>query len=278
MTPALRVIGHDTVLQRFSDDIPFNLLLTGSSGIGKRRLGLALAQRFAKSYDIMVLEQVDDKKPLSIGQIRDAGQFISKRPFGSKYKFVLIDATVMTDAAAQALLRMLEESPARVRFILSTSGALPLTILSRCAKVQVSPLTDAQVLEVLEMLGFSGDLATIAARLSKGSVETALSHINNSERRRKVLSVLQLLVARKVSAVIPAVRKWGEADIVEAAKWFEDLLLSPFGVTSSYTYKELSLGASFTPEDVDAYLRLLRTPMRPSLKMLYLAIRVLESK
>jgi hypothetical protein len=108
-------------------------------------------------------------------------------------------------------------------------------------------------------------------------VATALAHINNSERRRKVLSVLQLVLSRKITAVIPAVRKWEEADIVETAKWFEDLLLIPFGIMSSYTYKELSLGSSFTPEEVEKYLKLLRTPMRPSLKMTYLAIRVLES-
>jgi hypothetical protein len=89
---------------------------------------------------------------------------------------------------------------------------------------------------------------------------------------------MQLLLQRKISAVLPAVRKWTEADIVEVTHWFEDLLLVPYGIMSSYTYKELSLGASFTAEDVEKYLRLLRTPMRPSLKMTYLAIRVMESR
>lgn len=274
----LKVIGHEAIQQRFADDIPLNLLLVGPPGIGKHRLALSIAQTFAKSYDIMVLEQGEDGKPLSIGQIRDVAPFVAKRPFGSKYKIVIIDATAMTDAAAQALLRMLEESNDRTRFILSTSGALPLTILSRCAKVQVAPLTDDEVLQVLEMMGWSGDLANIAARLSKGSVETALAHINNADRRRRILSVIQLLMQRKISAVLPAVRKWGEADIVEITRWFEDLLLVPFGIMSSYTYKELSLGASFTADDVEKYLKLLRTPMRPSLKMTYLAIRILEAR
>ena len=276
MEAALKVIGHVDIQQRFSADIPFNLLLVGPPGVGKHRLALSIAQQFSNSYDIMILEP-SKGAPVSIGQVREAGKFISTHPFGSRYKIVIIDATGIADSSVQALLRMLEEPPERVRFIITTSGQLPLTIFSRCAKVQVSPLSDAEVLQILELLGFSGDLAAIAARLSKGSVETALAHINNSERRRKVLSVLQLILERKLGAVIPSVRKWSESDIVEVTKWFEDLLLAPYGVMSSYTHAELALGKSFTPEEANTYIRLLKTPMKASLKMTYFAIRILEN-
>jgi hypothetical protein len=77
--------------------------------------------------------------------------------------------------------------------------------------------------------------------------------------------------------VFPAVRKWTEAEIGECISFFEDLTLVPFGRMSSYTKRELAIGASFTPEDIDKYLKLLKTPMRPSLKMMYLAIRLVES-
>ena len=277
MNASLKVIGHDNLLQRFSVGIPLNLVLVGPPGIGKLRLALAIAQQFANTYDIMVIEP-GDAAPVSIGKIREVGKFVAKHPFGSKYKIVVIDASGMPDAPVQALLRMLEEPPERARFILTTSGSLPLTILSRCIKVQVAPLSDPEVLQVLELLGFSGDLATVAARLSKGSVETALAHINNSGRRRKVLSVLQMILGGKLGAVIPAVRTWVEPDILETVRWFEDLLLVPYGVMSSYTHKELAIGASFTTEDVQSYLQLLRTPMKPSLKMVYMAIRVIENK
>ena len=277
----LHVIGHETIKERFAAALPFNIILVGPSGVGKRRLAAYLAQRFARPFDILSLEPEEDdkgkKKAVNVKQVRSCKKFVATRPFASPCKIVVINATLITNEAVQALLRMLEESSDRVRFIIHTSGVLPLTILSRCVKVQVAPLSNNEVLEVLEMLGFTSDMAKVSASLSKGSVEIALSHMNDSELRRKVLSVVQLMVHKKLPGILVAVRKWGEAEIGECTKWFEDLLLAPFGRTSSYTHKELAIGVAFTAEDIDRYLKLLHTPMKPSLKMAYIAIRVMET-
>ena len=277
----LKVVGHEDLKSRFEPDIPFNLVFVGPVGIGKKRLATYIAQRHAKVFDILLLEPlVERDKPLkavSISQIREAVRFVSKRPFGSKYKIVVIDSP-MTPEAEQALLRVLEEANARSRFILTTSGALPLTILSRCVKVQVAPLSDAEVLEVLEMLGFTSDSSKVAARLAGGSVAAALDNLQNAERRRIVLSVLQMMIARSIAGVLPVIRKFDQLEVDECINWFQDLLLVPFGRMSFYTRKELSIGASLSSEDVDKYLKLLKLPMKPSLKFLYLTIRMLESR
>ena len=277
----ITVIGHADIKARFTDALPLNVLLFGPEGVGKRRLSHYIAECHAKPFDIMTIEPtVKDKKtrPVSISQIREAGKFVSKKPFGSKLKVVTVDCSQMPDEAAQALLRMLEEPPPRTRFVLSTSGAMPLTILSRCSRVQVSPLSEDEVYAVLELLGFSGDTAKVAARVAAGSVATALEHVNNAERRRAVLTMFYFLLHGKVGSVIPVARKWGEAEVLEAIKWFEDLLLMPFGHMSSYTYKELEPGKAFTADEITKYITLLRTPLRPSLKMIYLTIRVLEAQ
>jgi DNA polymerase III delta prime subunit len=279
----IHVIGHEIVKKRFQNSLPFNLVLVGPVGIGKKRLASWIALQHAISFDILALEPVksdkDEKeKGVGIGQIRAVGKFVSTRPYGSNYKIIVIDAGGMTDAAAQALLRMLEEAHPRVRFILTTSGSLPLTILSRCVKVQVSPLSDVEVLEVLEMLGFTSDASKIAAKLAGGSVAAALDHLQNAERRRSVLSVLQLMITRRIAGVLPVVRTFTEAEVTEAINWFSDLLLAPFGRTSFYTMKELAIGVSLSPEDIDKYLKLLRTPLKPSLKFAYMAVKMLEDK
>ena len=275
----LHVVGHTAIKERFYKELPYSLLLTGPEGIGKRRLASYLAQQHAEPFDILTLgvEDTKVKKAVSIQQVRECGKFISTRPFSNTHKVVVIDATVITDAATQALLRMLEEPPASARFIITTSGSLPLTVLSRCTRVQVPLLSEAEVTEVLELQGFPTEMAKTAARLSEGSVGKALAYMKNSERRRAILSVLHLMVGKKLSSVVPLVRKFEQTEVDEAITFFEDVLLAPFGRLSFYTAKELALGASFTPVEIEAYLKLLQTPLKPSLKWLYLGVRMMEA-
>lgn len=63
--------------------------------------------------------------------------FVSERPAVGRQKAVIIDGDKMNSAAANALLKTLEEGTAEFEII--SSAALPDTVMSRCSIVYVSP-------------------------------------------------------------------------------------------------------------------------------------------
>ena len=78
-----------------------------------------------------------------IDDIRFLKKWASLKPF-REFKIAIIrDADRMTEEASNAFLKILEEPPKRVVFILITTKpfVLPLTINSRCQHVPFSKLT-----------------------------------------------------------------------------------------------------------------------------------------
>ena len=116
--------------------------------------------------DLIRVEQVD---PL----IADLGL----RPFsGSRRVWVIPEAEYFHPAAANKLLKSVEEPPDHVYFLLVTDRlerVLP-TIVSRCQQVDFRPLSDQQVAAYLgERYGLDEIEAAALARLSGGAVERA---------------------------------------------------------------------------------------------------------
>ena len=71
------------------------------------------------------------------------------------WRVAIVDtADDMNDNAANALLKMLEEPPARAMLLLlsNTPGRLLPTIRSRCQRLELRPLDDAALAEALEAL------------------------------------------------------------------------------------------------------------------------------
>lgn len=91
---------------------------------------------------------------------------------------IICDAHTMTDAAANVLLKNLEEPPAQTLWILVTAqkGRLLKTILSRCFSVSFSPLTTAIVEALLRENGLDAAKAARLSRLCDGSVSRGLEH------------------------------------------------------------------------------------------------------
>lgn len=94
--------------------------------------------------------------------------------------FIVRDAEELTQSAANALLKTLEEPHDRVHFILLTSRPHRLldTILSRSLAVRFGPLPERVVADILAGRGLDGSLAA----LSHGSMREALE-LADAERR-----------------------------------------------------------------------------------------------
>ena len=85
--------------------------------------------------DYYALTPEKGKSSLGIDAVREVSEKLYEHARLGGAKVVWIgDAAMLTDAAANALLKTLEEPPAHVKFLLATTDPqkLPVTILSRC--------------------------------------------------------------------------------------------------------------------------------------------------
>lgn len=155
--------------------------------------------------DILFVEPERDR--IKIAQIREVQQASSRAPYEARFRFVLIDeAHTMTDEAANALLKTLEEPSARMRLILVTDQPHGLldTIISRCQVLRFGSLDQEQVVELLtaELSDPDDpdalpdpDTLRVAAGYGEGSVGRSLAVIESEmldERRSFIERVTSL--------------------------------------------------------------------------------------
>jgi DNA polymerase-3 subunit delta' len=116
---------------------------------------------------------------ISIDQIRELQHSANLPPFEGKHKAFLIDqAELLSHEAANCLLKTLEEPSPRVVFLLLTTNEklLPATVVSRCQRLELSPLTVTEVESALiTRWGATPDKARLLARLCHGCLGWAIS-------------------------------------------------------------------------------------------------------
>src|SRR5690606_25713018 len=95
------------------------------------------------------------KTVVTVEEIRKVTRFLSMTSHDGGYRVVIVDpADDMNVNAANALLKTLEEPPARTLFVLISHslGALLPTIRSRCQTVKLKPLPPKLLLQALRSL------------------------------------------------------------------------------------------------------------------------------
>lgn len=165
-----KVQGQDRVVAFLqeavkSGHLPPAYLFIGPPGIGKMTAALVLSHQLLGSEkeqhaDRLLL--VPEKGSLKIEAIRDLIQKVSFKPLEADRMVIIIDESdKMTLGAANALLKVLEEPPSYVLFILlsATPDSLPATIRSRCQKVLFRPATNSKpIADSEEWQHFTQDL------------------------------------------------------------------------------------------------------------------------
>lgn len=226
--------------------VPNSLLFAGADGIGKREFALETAKSFAcrnpretgeacdqcgactraDKFNFPTSRDKDDNEKIffsehpDIGLIRQAGKFITVnqmrevenesnfRPYEAAARFFLIDeAEKMNEAAANALLKTLEEpSPtSHIFLITSRPAALLPTIRSRCQTLRFAPVEPKQIEGFLEgKKQFSVTDAELLSKLSRGSIGRALNLDLGKfrERREAMLKVVESLITKPNRAVL----------------------------------------------------------------------------
>ena len=196
-----KILGHRKQIEQLAAALQQKktahaYLFSGIEGIGKKQTAIGLAQglncpdeketpcghclscqKIANGThpDCTLIEPAGTS--IKIDVIRELKQKIYLHPLEGKAKVVLIDqAEAMTEAAANALLKILEEPPRQTFFILISARPMQLlpTIRSRCQRLEFNPLTEQTIAEKLMQEKMPKEEALKRAEISGGSLTTAL--------------------------------------------------------------------------------------------------------
>ena len=137
---------------------------------------------------------------LSIGvdEMRAIVQIASRRPSTGRWQIVLIeDADRLTEGAANALLKVVEEPPTRTVFLLCAPSVDPediaITLRSRCRHVAlVTPPPEAIAQVLIDNDSLSAETASWAAAVSGGHVGRARRLATDPDARDRRLQALGL--------------------------------------------------------------------------------------
>jgi DNA polymerase III subunit gamma/tau len=183
-------------------------LLTGTRGVGKTTLARILAKSLncekgvtaapcgecsacrdidaGRFVDLLELDAASNTGIDNMREILDNARYA---PTVGRYKVYLIDEVhMLSKGAFNSMLKTLEEPPEHVKFVLATTDPqkIPVTVLSRCLQLNLTPLPRAAIGERLahildaETIGFDAPALPLVAAAAKGSLRDALSLLDQA--------------------------------------------------------------------------------------------------
>lgn len=227
-----QVVGHNkavSLLQRSLErgTLAHAYLFVGPPHVGKMTLALTLAQALnceateppcgecdscrkiasAKHADVQIIGlgypnsgEEKNRTEIGIDRIRDMQSSASLPPFEGKHKIFIIDeAEHLSLEAANCLLKTLEEPVGRVVFVLlaASDTLLPATVVSRCQRLELSPLSAKEVEAALSQRGIELQKAKLLTRLCRGCLGWAILSSSDdtllqqrAERLEELLGIL----------------------------------------------------------------------------------------
>lgn len=159
--------------------------------------------------DLTILEPPGNSRSILVSQIHALHQMVALPPIQCEYRVVLIfGADTITSFAANSMLKLLEEPPSYLRFIMVTGhpNRVMRTIRSRSSRVPFYPMTRAALVDALvEKEGVRHSLAEVLAAFAEGRPGMALRAIGTSLlAKRRELFEARLLPERYGPAAVPA--------------------------------------------------------------------------
>ena len=196
------VTGHEPVKKLFAEVIRQNKLahsyiFTGPDGIGKFIFAQELAKALlcenktgcnkcasCRKFDngnhtsVRIVNIPSGKKHIPIDIVREIESEIMLKPFEGRHKiFIINNAEMFTDEAANAFLKTLEEPPAYslIILIVSNIAAMLPTVISRSQVVRFYPIPDKVLEKILkDKIKLSEPEMKLLVTLSDGSAGKAM--------------------------------------------------------------------------------------------------------
>ena len=212
------LIGQEALVKTITNAIATNRLahaymLTGIRGVGKTSSARIIAKGLncvgadgqggmtpnpcgkcrhcldiAADSHIDVIE-IDAASNTGVDNVREIIEGAKYNPVSARFKIYIIDEVhMLSKAAFNALLKTLEEPPARIKFIFATTEIrkVPITILSRCQRFDLRRLDEELLSEHLAKITASegakaeDEALHLIARAGDGSVRDSLSLLDQA--------------------------------------------------------------------------------------------------
>jgi len=301
--------GHEAAVRTFQnalsgDRLHHAYLLTGPAHVGKLRLVMQVAQavnctdpdtvpcgvcnactRIAAGLhaDVRIIAVDPEaaegpRTAIGIEAIRDLIGSAHLRPYEGRTRvFIISEADRMTNDAANALLKVLEEPPPNNLMLLLASdgdGVLP-TITSRCQQLGMRPLPVADVAEFLIVNhGVGEEQADVIARLSRGCLGWAIDAAHEPatlagvhQRLERIADVVEDGLEGRFNYADELARRFqrnraaGREELFLWLRWLRDILLIQQGrddtmVNVSWRDTLQRQAAGLTPADAVRWLHL----------------------
>ncbi len=284
LPPWLVTTFADLHQRRSQGRLAHALLLSGPAGIGKQQLAELFAQSLLCAEpqadgspcghchacslytagthpDLFRLGPEDDSKNIRIDQIRALIEGLSLSSHYGRYKVVMLNpADAMNIAAANALLKTLEEPPANTVLLLMTDrpSFLPATIRSRCQTLRLA-LPPADVAEAWLAAQIDDPEATpVLLALAGGAPLAALEQAEvQLTRRQELLNGWQQLARGKADPVKLAA-EWVKPDLQLPISWVYSWVADMIRLRSSGEKHLINQDANATLQNLAEELDLTR--------------------
>ena len=202
------VVGQDAITTTLKNEVKTGkvahaYLFTGSRGTGKTTCSRILAKavncpnakdgdpcgecEICKGIDegsMLDVLEIDAASNNSVDNVRDLREEANFTPVACKFRVYIMDEIhMLSQSAFNALLKIMEEPPEHVLFILATTEVhkVPATILSRCQRFDFQRIPSADIAKRLEYIAqqeqipLTHEAAMLIARLSDGGMRDAIS-------------------------------------------------------------------------------------------------------
>lgn len=206
--------------------------------------------------DYIELSAEKGRQSIGIDPVRGLSETLASHARqGGARTIWIADANQLTEAAANALLKTLEEPPANSWFFLGTHepGRLLPTLRSRCLYWHLAPPDSLYALQWLARECKTDETALrTALRLANGAPAAALALLEDSRwsQRRALIDALAVAIAQ--SAPLTLQKLLNDERAVERLDWWSTLLLDalkqhyPGGASAAVNLDALALTAEIT--------------------------------